>query len=91
MLQALTAFTAQFALVFLLGFQTANIRDSAYHLVFLTSLAIGVAELGVISSVVRGVVMGAGPWYVYAAFLLGGAAGVLCSLYLADYLRKRRG
>lgn len=87
---ALVAFAAQFALVFLLGFQTANIRDRAYHLVFVVSLLLSIAQLGVITSVVNTMVVETSAWFVYVAFILGGACGVMCSLWFADWLNKKR-
>ncbi len=87
---ALVAFSAQFALVFLLGFQTANIRDRAYHLVFVVSILLSVAQLGVLTSVVNTMVIETGAWFVYVAFVLGGACGVMCSLWFADWLNQRR-
>lgn len=89
-MDALVAFVAQFAYIFLIGFQSACIRDSTYKLVFFNSICIGIANLAVVGTVVKGVVDGNAEWYVLTSFVLGGAFGVLCSLYLADHLRKRR-
>lgn len=84
------AFVAQFVFVFLLGFQTANIRDSEYKLVFLVSISIGIAELGVMASVIKTIVTSSSSMPVYIAFVFGGAFGVTLSVFFSNWLKKRR-
>ncbi len=84
------AFASQFVFVFLLGLQTANIRDREYKLVFLVSVSIGIAELGVMASVIKTVITTSSSTPVYIAFVFGGAFGVSSALWFSDWLNKRR-
>ena len=83
------AFFGQCLFVFLLGTQTANIRDNDKRAAFLTSLMIAIPEVTVLSSIVRSA-QTSGNILVYVAFALGGAVGIILSMLLADYRNKNK-
>ncbi len=78
------AFVGQFLFVFLLGYQTANIRDHNYSHAFLTSFVISSVEMGVVLTVVKAVIIQQGGVTTWLAFALGGACGIVLSMLVAD-------
>jgi hypothetical protein len=85
----LQAFFGQCLFVFLLGTQTANIRDNDKRAAFFTSILIAVPEVTVLSSIVRSA-QTSGNIVVYIAFALGGALGIVLSMLLSDYRNKKK-
>ena len=82
------AFGSQFALVFLLGFQVANVRDRKYLSAFGTSLFISISEIVIAISVIKSLVMTQNDFVTYAAFAFGGAFGIVTSMLVADFLNN---
>ena len=90
-MEAFVAFTVPFVYVLLLTFQSANVRDSSYHLVFVTSCLIGLVQVALIGTVYRGIITGDTSWFIILLFILGGAVGAITALRFADHLRIKRG
>lgn len=75
MSNALILFTSTFVLVFALGLQSLNVNGGHYKAAFLTSFAIGAAQM---------ILLKLGPdanWIEIAAYLSGGPLGIIASMW----------
>lgn len=74
----LIAALASFVSVFLKGFQHKNVAGSHYRLVIVTSYAMALADVAVISIIVKG------GWVVAIPSATGAACGMTLSMWLHD-------
>lgn len=79
----LTLFASTFALVFALGFQSLNVNGGHYLAAFITSFAIGAANLILFKLAPEA----AGS--EIAAFLAGGPFGIVCAMRAHPWMRKK--
>ena len=80
----LLAMSATFVSVFLKGFQHKNVIADKYKLTFVTSYAMAIADVAVVTSVVKG------GWSTAAAMGTGAAFGMIISMYLHNRFVKRK-
>ena len=79
---ALALFASTFVLVFALGLQSLNVNGGHYRAAFLTSFAIGAANL-----VLFKLTPEAGGIEI-AAFLSGGPIGIVCAMRAHPWMRR---
>ncbi len=79
---ALALFLSTFALVFALGLQSLNVNGGHYRAAFLTSFAIGVANL-----VLFKLAPDASGWEI-AAYLTGGPIGIVCAMWAHPWMKR---
>lgn len=79
----LTLFGSTFLAVFALGFQSLNVNNGHYFLAFVTSIAIGGANLALykLAPDATGVQI--------LAYLSGGPLGIICAMRAHGWMRKR--
>ena len=78
-----TAAGATFLSVFLKGFQHKNVIADKYALTFITSYAMAIADVAVVTSIYKN------GWSTAAAMGTGAAFGMLLSMYLHNrFIRK---
>lgn len=82
----LLVFLAQIVYVFMLGFQSRNVRDGQYLAASLTSLGIGVSSLAIQPLIVKAVIIEPQP-IVIVGFLLGGPIGICLAMFAHDRMR----
>jgi hypothetical protein len=80
----LILFASSFALVFALGFQSLNVNNGHYVAAFLTSFAIGIANIAVLKLAPNAT----GTQIV--AFLAGGPLGIVCAMKAFEIMRRKR-
>lgn len=82
---ATALFASTFALVFALGLQSLNVNGGHYRAAFLTSFAIGAANLVLfkLAPEASGIEI--------AAYLTGGPAGIVCAMRAHPWMRQRFG
>lgn len=73
-----------FALVFALGLQSQFVNNGHYFSAFANSLMISVGQLGSLQ-----IIHAQTPWD-YAAYLLGGPLGIVCSMYFYRHHIRRK-
>lgn len=76
---ALILFTAAFAVVFSLGFQSLNVNRGHYKAAFLTSFIIGASNLAILK-----MVPDTSSTLEIAAFMMGGPFGIVASMWAHD-------
>lgn len=79
----LTLFVSTFALVFALGIQSLNVNNGHYRAAFITSFAIGIANL-----ILYKLAPDASGTEI-AAFLAGGPFGIICAMRAHPWLRSK--
>jgi hypothetical protein len=78
---ALLLFASTFAVVFTLGLQQLNVSGGHTALAFITSIAIGVANLALFK-----LLPGPTSWTEITAYLLGGPFGIVTSMWAHPHL-----
>ena len=73
---ALLLLASTFGLVFALGMQSQFVNNGHYASAFCNSLLISLGQLGALQ------VIRAETGWDYAAYLLGGPVGIVCSMYV---------
>ena len=76
-------FFSTFVTVFCLGLQSQFVNHQKYWLAFLNSLAIGVSNLIILRNIPHA-------WGEIAAYLAGGATGIVCSMWAFTLLQLWR-
>lgn len=71
---------ASFCAVFLKGFQHKNVAGAHYRLIIITSYAMALVDVAVVSIIVKG------GWAVALPSGTGAALGMVCAMRLHDYL-----
>lgn len=73
---ALLLLASTFGLVFALGLQSQFVNNGHYGSAFFNSLVISLGQLGALQ------IVHAQTGWDYAAYLLGGPAGIVCSMHI---------
>jgi len=81
---ALMLFVSSFSLVFALGYQSLNVNNGHYRAAFLTSFAIGAANIAVLK-----LAPSASPTEI-AAYLAGGPLGIVCAMKAFEIMKRKR-
>jgi len=79
MITALLIFASTFTLVFALGFQSLNVNNGHYKAAFLTSFAIGIANLILFKTVPQADMLDVG------AYLIAGPFAIIASMKAHDW------
>lgn len=80
---AITLFASSFALVFALGIQQLNVQGNHYLAAFITSIAIGLAQLALykLAPDASGTEI--------ASYLAGGPLAIICAMKAHPWIRQR--
>jgi ABC-type phosphate transport system permease subunit len=82
-MSALLLLASTFGLVFALGLQSQFVNNGHYAGAFMNSLLISAGQLGALR------IIHAQSFLEYAAYLLGGPLGIVCSIYAyRNYVRR---
>jgi len=80
---SITLFLSAFVAVFLLGLQSQFVRDKVILQSFITSLGIGLCQVLALKLTPNADLIGT------ILFILGGALGIVVSIYTHTYFKKR--
>lgn len=83
MLEALGVFLIQLVYVFLLGFQSRNVRDGQYTAAAMTSFLLGCCGLYLTTMIARAAIT-EGDRLVQIAYVIAGPVGICLAMHLHD-------
>ena len=88
MLEAIAVFFCQLGYVFLLGFQSRNVRDGQFLFAACTSGLLGAFGLFMTSAIARSAMLGGSQWLT-VAYVAAGPCGVCLAMAFHDKLSAR--
>lgn len=88
MTTAITIFAVQLAYVFLLGFQSRNVRDGQYLAAAMTSTCLGMSGIYVQPMLVKAAIINPSP-FVLVAYVAAGPIGICSAMWIHDKFSKR--
>jgi CHASE2 domain-containing sensor protein len=88
MLESFAVFICQMFYVFLLGFQSRNVRDGQMLYASITSTALGAAGLFMTSAIARSAQSG-GNWWLAVAYIVAGPCGICLAMLFHDRINGK--
>jgi len=88
MIHAMFVFTAQAVYVFLLGFQSRNVRDNQFVMAAMTSTCLGICGLTGLAVVVKAVQ--SGEWLPLIAYVAAGPVGICSAMAIHNQVARQK-